>query len=59
MRFWALGVLGGAGCQDRLVGGGLVGFSFPIKFGWCSVLGKDEKLVFGMVGVRLLVVRKK
>ena len=53
MRFWALGVLGGAGRQDRLVGGGLVGFSFPIKFGWCSVWGKNEKLILGWSWVRV------
>ena len=49
MRFWALGVLGGA--PEWVLGWGLAGFSFPIKFGWCSVFGKNEKLVFGMVGV--------
>ena len=39
-------------------GGGLVGFSFPVKFGWCSVLGKNEKLIFGMVGVRFAAAPK-
>ena len=45
--------MGGAGRQDRLVGGDLVGFSFPIKFGWCSVLGKNEKLIFRWSWVRV------
>ena len=48
-----------SGVPGWALGWGLAGFSFPIKFGRCSVLGKDEKLVFGMVGVRLMVVRKK
>ena len=45
--------MGGAGRQDRLVGGDLVGFSFPIKFGWCSVWGKNEKLILGWSWVRV------
>lgn len=48
-----MGVLSGAGRWDRLVGGDLVEFSFPIKFGWCSVWGKNEKLIFRWSWVRV------
>lgn len=48
-----MGVLNGVGRWNRLVGGDLVEFSFPIKFGWCSVWGKNEKLIFRWSWVRV------
>ena len=46
---WWEGVRSGGRGGEVTGGGGA--FSFPIKFGWCSVFGKNEKLVFGMIGV--------
>ena len=48
-----------SGVPGWALGWGLAGFSFPIKFGWCSVLGKDEKLVFDIVGVWFAAAQKK
>lgn len=72
---WMCGWRGRRFISDGKVGGGVLregfevvgegskwwegAFSFPIKFGWCSVLGKQKKLVSGRQSRGMMTVGEK
>ena len=59
-RFISDGKVGGGVLREGFeVAGGGGAFSFPIKFGRCSVLGKQKKLVSGRWSRGVMTVGEK